>query len=30
VGVSFFARGGTAKFTGVEAWRMESIWPELQ
>ena len=30
LGVSFFARGGTANFTGVEAWQMESIWPELR
>ena len=29
VGVSLFARGGTAKFSGIEAWDMESVWPEL-
>jgi beta-fructofuranosidase len=28
-GVSLFARGGMAKFSGIEAWRMESVWPEL-
>ena len=28
-GVSVFARGGTAKFSGIEAWQMESVWPEL-
>jgi beta-fructofuranosidase len=25
IGVSLFARGGTAKFSGIEAWQMESI-----
>lgn len=29
VGVSLFARGGSATFSDIEAWRMESIWPEL-
>lgn len=28
-GVSVFARGGSAKFSGIEAWQMESVWPEL-
>jgi beta-fructofuranosidase len=28
-GVSLFARGGTAKFTGIQAWQMECVWPEL-
>lgn len=28
-GVSLFARGGTAKFSGIESWQMESVWPEL-
>ena len=29
VGVSLFTRGGSAKFSGVESWQMESVWPEL-
>ena len=29
VGVSLFARGGSAKFTDIEAWQMECVWPEL-
>jgi beta-fructofuranosidase len=29
VGVSLFARGGSATFSGVESWPMESVWPEL-
>lgn len=29
VGVGLFARGGTAKFTGIEAWQMKCVWPEL-
>ena len=30
VGVSFFSRGGTAKFTRIESWQMECTWPELR
>ncbi|MCX8278354.1 MAG: glycoside hydrolase family 32 protein [Dehalococcoidia bacterium] len=30
VGVSLFSRGGTAKFTGIESWKMECTWPELR
>ena len=30
VGVSFFARGGTAKLVSLDAWQMECIWPELR
>jgi beta-fructofuranosidase len=29
VGVSLFARGGSATFSGIESWKMESVWPEL-
>ena len=29
IGVSLFARGGSAKFSDIEAWQMESVWPEL-
>jgi beta-fructofuranosidase len=29
LGVSLFARGGSATFSGIQAWRMESVWPEL-
>ena len=30
VGVSFFARGGTATLVSLDAWQMECIWPELR
>ncbi|MCZ6538674.1 MAG: glycoside hydrolase family 32 protein [Chloroflexi bacterium] len=30
VGVSLFSRGGATKFTGIEAWRMESVWSEMR
>ena len=30
VGVSLFARGGSAKLESLRAWRMRSIWPELK
>jgi beta-fructofuranosidase len=30
VGVSFFARGGTAKLVSLDAWQMDCIWPELR
>ncbi len=29
-GVSVFARGGSARLTGLEAWQMECVWYELQ
>ena len=28
-GVAIFARGGRAKLLALDAWQMESIWPEL-
>jgi len=28
-GISLFARGGNASFSGIEAWQMDSVWPEL-
>ena len=28
-GISLFARGGNASFTSIEAWHMDSVWPEL-
>lgn len=29
-GVSLFARGGSAKLESLDAWQIESIWPELK
>ena len=29
IGVSLFARGGSARFSRIEAWNIECVWPEL-